>query len=407
MRIRRWFLFFLMPLSVWSQSIQINLQKPLFNAGERIRMRITVLDRFGNIDITRYGKITLSCPDLLLQIRGKNPDNSDVDMSLPDSVDVAAGISTNLFLFSWGSGSYRIDALQKGDESIKGSVYYTSIACKERILISEVMFRATYSNLAYIELYNNSGIALDLAGLEIFSHNSLLKPEVTFLGSAGTSVWLQPEHYSVMALNREELRKVFPDVTDFGATLMDGLVEAPRLSCNLLVYLDGELEDTLEYASDWAEPRHSLERCAFDKKSKWRDYWQSCFAPPTAIMAHHGTPGKMNGNFIPLVPDEGRKTGLEMSTRLVRSADERVECLFHPAGPGRAAAELCDVSGKRIRFLLAEQDVSDVANQRFAFHAQDEKGRPLAPGVYFVVLRLLYVDLGRTEKVIRKVVVGW
>jgi hypothetical protein len=392
---------------MWAQSIHLTLQKNLFYAGERIRIRVEVLDSAGTVDRTRYGKITLKCPDLLLQVRGKNPDNSSVDMSLPDSVEVAAGINTNLFLFSWGSGSYRIDAVLEGEESIQGFAYYTSLACRENLLISEVMFRASYSNLAYIELYNNSGTALGIAGLEIFSHNSLLKPDVALLGAAGRVDWLQPGQYLVMALDSEELEKVFPDVANSGSLLMDGLLAAPRLSCNLLVYLDGVLQDTLEYASDWAEPRHSLERCAFDTRSRWRDYWQSCFAPPTAIMAHYGTPGKRNGNFIPLVPEEGRKTALEISTGLIRSADECVECVFHPTGPGRAAVELCDVTGRRIRYLVAEQDVSDVANQRFAFHAQDEQGNTLKPGIYFVVLRLLYVDLGRTEKVIRKVVVGW
>ncbi|GEM_PF-4900396 len=400
-------LFCFMPGILFAANIVIELKTNVFYAGERIGMTVKVLDADGNVDDSCYGDVTLSCPDLLFQVRGKNPDGSTVDMSLPDDVSVSAGISTNLYVFSWGSGTYKISAVLKDDPDVKGFCHYTSIACKERLLISEVMFKATYSNLSYIELFNASSTALDLSKLEIRQNKTYLSPSVSLLGKVTFPYLLSPDQYLVVALNKDELGKIFQDMNSNGCLVLDGLLQKPDTSCNLLVYLDDQVEDTLEYASDWAETRHSLERCSLDKLSPWRDYWQSCFAPPTVVMEHHGTPGKVNGNNIPLQVDESRKTEFTVSRNVIRNVEEEVECVFLPAGPGRAAAELCDVSGKRIRFLLPEQDVSDVANHRFAFHGQDNDGNRLPAGLYFVVLRLLYVDLGVTEKVVRKVVVGW
>ncbi len=397
-----------LPLIAHSRQIVLNLEKNNFFESEHIRLSVTVLSNNGNRDSDYEGSVRLSSDDLLIQLRGKNPDGSLIDASLPEEIQVSRGINTNLMVFSWLGGTFKLSAFLLDDPLVEGEVHFTSTACREKILFSEVMYRPTYSNLSYIEVYNYSEEAVDLKGCEVRQNKNYSSWISSRLAYVSNSLILFPGQYALLTLKFDELVKIFPDIISCGGKYIDALVEPLDGSCNMILYSNGTAEDSLEYFYDWTEDRHSLERCAFDLDSFWHDYWQASMSGPSILLGHYGTPGRQNGNFIQSMEKaKSIQPELTVTEKVATRKEKRVECSFLSAGPGRAAVELCGPQGRKIRKLFPEQDVPAGERRDISFDASDEDGRFLSPGIYFIVLRIISEDTGSYKKIIKPVVVGW
>jgi hypothetical protein len=173
------------------------------------------------------------------------------------------------------------------EEASTSFTYYEfGIAEPGDVVISEFMYNEPAGYTRYIELYNNSHKAFDLAGWQQANDTGTRR---TLTSSQAV---LPPGSYMVILPN-EELLSVFPDISYINA---GGRLSALKNGGDNIVIVnpEGVVIDSLSYSPDWGGDGVALERRRAGRPSGSPDNWGES---PNELLGTPGAPNEVDSEF--------------------------------------------------------------------------------------------------------------
>jgi hypothetical protein len=269
---------------------------------------------------------------------------------------------------------------------------------KNILVINEILYDPPTGNVEYVELYNRSASAINLAQWKL---NSFTISPMPFIVHAGTSVivsadfsilqrfpYLNDTLFKVISLNRTSLGL---DNDGDSVTVRD---------------LTGEVIDSLYYLPTWHNSEiedvsgRSLERINPNLPSTDRRNWSTCVDPLG------GSPGKQNSIFTAVVPSS---VTLSFSPNPFSPDGDGIEdhtvVLYQlPVTTALIRIRIYDGKGRLVR-TLANNEPSG-ANGQVIWDGLDDNHERVRIGIYIVLLEALDSIGGELQKTKSVVVVA-
>lgn len=155
------------------------------------------------------------------------------------------------------------------------------------VVINEIMYSEPENYTEYIELYNVSGKAIDLAGWQNANDTSVRRTLTT------EQVILPPDSY-IAILPNFNLLNIFPDIRYLNAGT--GLSTLKNGGDNIVVAnAEGVIIDSLRYSPDWGGDGVALERRRPDRSSSHMENWADS---PSEMFGTPGMPNQVEPDFI-------------------------------------------------------------------------------------------------------------
>jgi hypothetical protein len=375
----------------------LSLAKTAFSAGERVALKVKVLNDNGTVASNYSGWIKLRSTDPTLRIGG------DADLTGNGNILISLGTNGGLFVHSFNPGDVTLSAEEYMRNSPSpvgpGSLSFAITPVKNDVVITEIMFKTVSTNYHYIELFNASDSTIDLNGLSIYKYKSSSATNKLLLAQVTAPTPLDPKCFFVVAKNRSRLLELFSVPTNAVRNFYS--IKPDTYSHQLVVALNGTNRDGFEYSSSDTVDNVSLER----QSSAPDAAWTPSLSRSQVLSSFFGTPGRENSTAAPAAPSGAAVT---FSTdRMLLAAGETGLFSFASDIPGRAVVSLLDASGHRIKDLFAESDIGRGIDYPVQLDATDGDGRPLAVGPYVASLRFVNDALGLTARKNILVIVGW
>ncbi|MFH1219971.1 MAG: lamin tail domain-containing protein [Candidatus Eisenbacteria bacterium] len=247
------------------------------------------------------------------------------------------------------------------------------------IVVNEIMFKPSSSECEWIEVFNHSGVALDIKDWTL--EDSGGKPKRIISDEHD----LAPQGLLVLVEDEAALRRVYGDSAKINSLRPEGGwptlndVDGPLGFADAIVIRDGfgTVVDSVAYGERWSRPGISIERIDPRRPSTEPANWSPHYG------AAGGSPGKANSVsfFVPdgqsilsvspptFSPDgDGQSDLVAISVRVPR--------------PSQARLSIVDVNGRLVRRLL-DGDLIESARITF-WDGRDDDGSKAPVGVYIV-----------------------
>ena len=259
------------------------------------------------------------------------------------------------------------------------NAHNTTIIDPGALLFNEVMYKPTTGYGEWIEIYNRSGVSVDLGGCYFSDSDSSEKWEIG-------NIVLLPGEYLILA----EESSVFSDyMIPFDAVFV--VLENWRALNNdgdtlYLFNASGEIVDKLPYPDDWGNIDNgiSMERVNPDSESPGISGWLPC------VDENGSTPGAQNSVYFTS----------EISSGISLTTEPKV---FFPEEPGkpntttitveqnypssRVNIRIFDVKGRLIRFLAKSQMAGP--HTEYIWDGKKDSGGYANIGMYIVHLEAI------------------
>jgi hypothetical protein len=322
--------------------------------------------------------------------------------AVPAALAPGDSLEVNCFWMPASGGAYRVavQVTMLDDEHAGNDVLYKTVRVAfpaRSVVINEIMFDPGPERPEWIELYNRSGQAVDLAGWMIANDDTA---RFRVIGDARLEI--PSGGYLVLAEDEAELMRAFPGTASSVARPRGGWPALRNAGSHLTLRdLTGQPVETVAYAPGWStEAGRSAERLHPDGAVHDTTTWGPSAAP------EGGTPGAVNTLFALHVPDrmtldirpnpfspdgDGQEDATAITMRL-------------PAPYATVRAVIFDVAGRTVRTLL---DAAPSGSLRIlSWDGTDEQGRRLDIGPYILYCEAIVSATGRRVVSKRLIVVA-
>lgn len=263
-----------------------------------------------------------------------------------------------------------------------------------QVLISEVLFNPFTNGYDFVELYNNSGLNIDLADLKLATRNDSLQLKSIYPVStkhlpfpAGT--------YRAFSKDTQNIKAFYP------VPYPDHLMQMSSFPAynndeGRVVLLDDSLQVIDEFLynesmhSKWLSSRDgvSLERLSFEKSTNDPAYWQSA-----SSLTGYATPGYENSQTD--IPD-GQRIAIELESDVVSPNgdaynDELVITFVLDQTGYIANLYVFDASGREVRRLSNNDLIGNQLSVTYDLRKAD--GSLLPMGMYVIFTELVHLDV--------------
>ncbi|WP_116105660.1 lamin tail domain-containing protein [Lewinella sp. IMCC34191] len=271
------------------------------------------------------------------------------------------------------------------------------------LLINEVLFDPVPGGGDYVEILNNSLLAIQLQGISVDNTFAVGAPKPVV-----ASYILRPGQLAVLTADTNHVRQFFPRAS-VSAIIETNLPSLPNERGNItLLAEDGTVLDAFDYTGDLHDellnPTEgvSLERLAADRPTQERDNWYSAastvgYGTPTLPNSQQvGEDGKGSASFY-LVSDSFDPRGGILPDRL--------ELGYRAGRPGlQATVRVFDAAGHLIRTMTR---VALLARSGSLFwDGKDEAGRLQPVGAYVLLIETFSPDGDRFQNKLVGILAG-
>jgi hypothetical protein len=265
-------------------------------------------------------------------------------------------------------------------------------------VINEILFNPVKDGYDYMEGYNRSNKAIDLAGIIIANRNST--GDISSKKAVSrTSTLVAPGEYFIVTPSEKWLRQHYLVGPLAKVCQLSGMPSFPD-DKGSVVLLNGQdsIIDELDYNEKWhfaliADPEGvALERISYEKPTQDRNNWTSA-----SSSSGFGTPGFQNSQFRADLRAEGE---VEVSPKIFSPDNDGVNdfCLIQYKMKERgyiANLEIYDITGRKRRSLL-KNELFGLTGQ-YKWDGLDDASRPLPQGIYILIIEIFNLE-GKTEK---------
>jgi len=272
---------------------------------------------------------------------------------------------------------------------------------KGDVSINEIMFDPDYDNCEFIELYNNSGKFINIAGWEIEDE----KQNVYKVSQTG--LLIPPNTYFILGADSIMLKKYFLQNYQYKNILNTsslGLISTGKLI--LLKDMRGNSIDSVWYSPGWHNKNFvstkniSLERINPRLNGNDAYNWSSSTDKSGATPSKQNSIFSVNSNFNskisvspnPFSPDND---GFEDFTVINYNLTQVI---------AQVRIKIFDNHGRLVRTIVNNQPSGSSGS--VVFNGLDDSGNPLRIGIYIIYLEALNENMGSIESLKTAVVVA-
>lgn len=378
---------------VQASQFSLTLKTNQFSVGERIRLKVSVLNNSGTIDSNYSGYIKLFSDNPLLKIKGGNPDSKSVDIDNQGNILLSHGQNNKLFCYSYGAGHFILqaeDVFQNTNPALPTkTISYSVSEANKKLILNEVMYKTSNDSLyEYVELHNITETDLNSVNVTLYSMTS--KTDKTLLASSTVSI--SAHNYLLLARNINALSSIFPELTE-SQCVTDNLSHSLNSTCQFLLYINNQVSDTFEYESDWVKGyNYSLERVSPNFPSYKKDTWASSLSPSSTGAGFYGTPGAPNKS----TSENKKDLQINLDFKSVVSKNAIFSFEYSANVPGKIRIILLDSQGLIRKTLISEKDIASNTHYFETYNLKNIEN--LNTGLYFISLQFINETLGLSRK---------
>ncbi|HKM95023.1 MAG TPA: lamin tail domain-containing protein [Prolixibacteraceae bacterium] len=288
--------------------------------------------------------------------------------------------------------NYAVD--ECGNVSPEMSVSFSNaVLVKNDVLINEVLFNPVTNGVDFVELYNNSGITIDLINLKLANRDDLLNLKPIYnITSRHTRFY--PGTYMAITVDPDNIAE------NYYVPYPENLFQADRvpaynndkgrvvvLSDSLVVLDEFVYNETMQ--NRWVRDMNgvSLERLSLTKETNLSSNWKSA-----STTAGYATPGYENSQ---LDITEEQVNGIELAWDVVSpngdGYNDELLITFLLDEPGYLAnIFIFNANGAEVKRLMNNNLVGN--KTKISYDARNHKGELLPMGTYLLMAELLQFD---------------
>lgn len=296
------------------------------------------------------------------------------------------------------------DCYESSIAEIAYTFYFNEPALPGDLIFNEILFNPRTGGSDYIELFNTSNKAIDVAGLTLLEYD-VFNPRDVVDSVVLKSFVLPPKAYLVLSEDTAHVRYTY--IVESPEMLIEQSI--PNLnddeSIIALYLLDGSMTDSLNYHKSWhlelldVQDGVALERISAQGASNNRSNWHSA-----AKTYAYGTPTAENSQFY----EEDIKGKVSVSPEVFTPNEDGYKdfCLIQYKSQGSGeliSVAVYDLYGREVRLIAQNHSVG--AENTWRWNGLNNDLEKANIGIYLVVLDVFSVE-GRRKRYKEKVVLG-